>query len=248
MKELSNDLFFPILGITVFVADIYAIRYKDQSGSYKSNTRKEYQETWSNLDDSRSILDPNSKPGIIVNNKCECPTCPQVGSNQIPNAILPSYQSYNRDYRVLADPLYPPEKRSDSDYYFPREITEVVYPNQQIQPTLVTRDNPMLYGNGYFRYPTRGSPPPYQMKGYLVDTNNPDNIVSLFGRPKYLGSTEFQYYVSRRDANNNDIKIDIPNKREIFNDERVKIKKDIFNGDYKFVEYKTEDLIQPPIY
>lgn len=226
MKELSNDLFVPILGITLFVAAIYAIKYK---------------EPWSNLDDSRSILypDPDSK------NKCECPACPQVATN----AILPSYQSYNRDYRVLADPLYPPEQRSDSDYYLPREIKEVVYSNTNSgNPVIITRDNPMLYGNGYFRYPTRGYPPPYQMKGYLVDTNNADNIVSLFGRPKYLGSTEYQYYVSRRDANNNDIKIDIPNKREIFNDEKIKIKKDIFNGEYKFVEYKTEDLMQPPIY
>jgi hypothetical protein len=245
MKELSNDLFFPILGITVFVAAIYAIRYKDKYSSYElPELGNELPETWSNLDDSNRILDPNSKPGTIVNNKCECPTCPQI-----PNAILPSYQSYNRDYRVLADPLYPPEQRSDSDYYLPREISEVVYSNTNSNnPVIVTRDNPMLYGNGYFRYPTRGYPPPYQMKGYLVDTNNPDNIISLFGRPKYLGSTEYQYYVSRRDANNNDIKIDIPNKREIFNDERIKIKKDIFNGDYKFVEYKTEDLMQPPIY
>jgi len=226
MKELSNDLFVPILGITLFVAAIYAIKYK---------------EPWSNLGESSSILYPD--PVIIDNNnnnRCECPACPQVA-----NAILPSYQNYNRDYRVLTDPLYPPEQRSDSDYYFPREITERGYTNQ---PTVITRDNPMLYGNGYFRYPTRGYPPPYQMKGYLVETSNSNNIISLFGRPKYLGSTEFQYYVSKRDLNNNEIKIDIPNKREIFNDEIVKIKKDIFNGEYKFVEYKTEDLMQPPIF
>jgi hypothetical protein len=30
--------------------------------------------------------------------------------------------------------------------------------------------------------------------------------------------------------------------------ENIKIKKDIFPGDYKFVEYKTEELIQPPLY
>lgn len=231
MKELSNDLFVPMLGITLFVAAIYTIRYKEP-------------ESWSNLSDSRSILYPDP---ILVDTdktgKCECPACPQV---QIPNAILPSYQSYNRDYRVLTDPLYPPEQRSDSDYYLPREITEVV--SRSNQPTLITRDNPMLYGNGYFRYPTRGYPPPYQMKGYLVDTTNSSNIISLFGRPKYLGSTEFQYYVSKRDLNNNEIKIDIPNKREIYDSETVKIKKDIFNGEYKFTEYKTEDLMQPPIY
>jgi hypothetical protein len=234
MKELSNDLFVPMLGITLFVAAIYAIRYKEPPKN----------EEWSNLDDSRSILYPDP---IIVDskNKCECPACPQVAT---PNAILPSYQSYNRDYRVLTDPLYPPEQRSDSDYYIPREITEVAYPPRGQGPTLVTRDNPMLYGNGYFRYPTRGYPPPYQMKGYLVDTTNSSNIISLFGRPKYLGSTEFQYYVSKRDLNNNEIKIDIPNKREIYDSETVKIKKDIFNGEYKFTEYKTEDLMQPPIF
>ena len=74
------------------------------------------------------------------------------------------------------------------------------------------------------------------------------NIISLFGRPKYVGSTEFQYYVSKRDINNNEIKIDINNKREIFNGEMVKINKDIFNGEHKFVEYKTEELVQPPLY
>jgi len=233
MKELNNDLFVPILGITIFVASIYAIKYKEPYIP---------KESWSNLNDS-TILNPDTTSGDVKDGRCECPVCPQV-----PNAILPSYQNYNRDYRVLTDPLYPPEQRSDSDYYFPREVTEVAYPNQPNQPTLVTRDNPMLYGNGYFRYPTRGYPPPYQMKGYLVDTSNSNNILSLFGRPKYLGSTEFQYYVSKRDINNNEIKIDIPNKRELYNGDIVKMKKDIFNGEYKFVEYKTEDLMQPPLY
>jgi hypothetical protein len=112
----------------------------------------------------------------------------------------------------------------------------------------IVGDNPQIYGYGNFRYPTRGYPPPYQMKGYLVDNNNPDNIISLFGRPKYLGSTQFQYYVSKRDLNNNEIKIDIQHNKELYGGENVKIKKDIFKGDYKFVEYKTEELIQPPLY
>jgi hypothetical protein len=232
MKELSNDLFIPILGITLFVASIYAIKYKEPH--IPSN------ESWANYND-RTILNPDTVPGENRNGKCECPVCPQSV-----NATLPSYQNYNRDYRVLSDPLYPPEQRSDSDYYIPREITEVS--QQQYPTTLVTRDNPRLYGNGYFRYPTRGYPPPYQMKGYLVDTSNSNNILSLFGRPKYLGSTEFQYYVSKKDLNNNEIKIDIPNKRELYNNDIVKIKKDIFNGEYKFVEYQTEDLMQPPIF
>lgn len=132
----------------------------------------------------------------------------------------------NRDYRVLSDPLYPPEQRSDSG-------TNYINPNMN---------------NGYFRYPTRGYPPPYQLKGYLVDTTNSANIISLFGRPKYPGSTEFQYYVSKKDINNNEIKIDIPNNREIYDQDIVTIKKDIFNGEYKFVALQMEDLVQRPLY
>jgi hypothetical protein len=234
MKELSNDLFFPIISISIFVVAIYSIKYKDPS------------ESWANYQDSTILYpDPVTIPKSTSHGeKCECPVCPQVAEN----IYLPSYQNYVRDYRVLSDPLYPPEQRSDSDYYYPREITYNTGGNRTNPNQLVTRDNPQLYGNGYFRYPTRGYPPPYQMKGYLVDQSNPDNIISLFGRPKYLGSTEFQYYVSKRDLNNNEIKIDIPNKREIYNDDTVKIKKNIFNGEYKFVEYKTEELIQPPLY
>ena len=237
MKELSNDLFTPIIIVLIVTIAFYSLRYRDPS------------EEWANYGGS-NILYPEPvkvvQPEMANNQRCECPQCPQVA-----NAIIPVTNSYVRDYRVLSDPLYPPEQRSDSDYYYPREITQLPtqIPKQQyIGNSGVAVDNPQLYGNGYFRYPTRGYPPPYQIKGYLVDTNNSNNIISLFGRPKYLGASEFQYYVSKRDSNNNEIKIDIPNKREIFNDETVKINKNIFNGEYKFVEYKTEELIQPPIY
>jgi hypothetical protein len=258
MKELSTDLFYPIIGITISLVTLYYIKTGGK------------QEKWSSLVESQNILYPNPPTHEQPHNTtCQCPQCPGLVGTGIPvrdvpvypesgiaivgeaqvNAIIPSNQSYNRDYRVLADPLYPPEQRSDSDYYYPREIVRgVISENNNGGQQVYVGDNPKLYGNGYFRYPTRGYPPPYQMKGYLVDDNNPSNILSIFGRPKYLGSTQFQYYVSKRDLNNNEIKIDIPNNREIYNGETVKIKKDIFPGQYKFVEYKTEELIQPPLY
>jgi len=141
---------------------------------------------------------------------CICPICP--------TAVDP-----NRDYRVVNDPLYPPEQRSDYSM------------------------GNSLY-NGYYRYPTRGYPPPYQMKGYLVDETDDKNIISIFGRPKYSGSTEYQYYVSKRDINNNEIKISISNNREIFDKDIVKIDSPIFQGVYKYVALPMEDLVQPPLY
>jgi hypothetical protein len=262
MKELSTNLFLPVINITIFVVMIYYIKYGNTCSTNKS-------ESWSSLVDANKILDP--KPVVIEKHEptCNCPRCPQMADSLPPvrdiavypesailidqpvnyNAMIPTNQSYERDYRVLTDPLYPPEQRSDSDYYYPREIVRSV----QTGPggghnRVIVGDNPQLYGNGYFRQPTRGYPPPYQMKGYLVDNNNPGNIISLFGRPKYLGSTQWQYYVSKRDLNNNEIKIDIPHNKEVYGGESIKIKKDIFPGDYKFVEYKTEELIQPPLY
>jgi hypothetical protein len=207
MKELSENLFIPLLFILII--SVFYLNINNENWTNYLNYQYPY-----------SVADYVS-PDVIVETpniscpKCECPTViPVIDPNISPQ----------RDYRVINDPLYPPEQRSDTGSSY--------YPN----PTSLN-----------FRIPTRGYPPPYQLKGYLVDENNNGNILQLFGRPKYPGSSEFQYYVSKRDINNNEIKIDIPQKRELYNDDRVKINK-IFNGDYKYVELKMEDLIQPPIY
>ena len=207
MKELSENLFIPLLFILII--SVFYLNTNNENWTNYLN----YQYPYSKED--------NISPDVIIetpNNscpKCECPTVKQ----EIDLTVSPQ-----RDYRVINDPLYPPEQRSDGGSLY--------YPN----PT-----------NLNFRIPTRGYPPPYQLKGYLVDESNNGNILQLFGRPKYPGSSEFQYYVSKRVIINNEIKIDIPQKRELYNDDRVKVNK-IFNGDYKYVELKMEDLIQPPIY
>lgn len=217
MKELNENIYTPLLLILITV-----IFFIPSNNEKWTNLLDSYSYGYQNAYDtsllSQNTIDysiPNT-PGCPSCTPCICPACPSV---------LDMNQN-NRDYRVLSDPLYPPEQRSDSG-------TNYINPNMN---------------NGYFRYPTRGYPPPYQLKGYLVDTTNSANIISLFGRPKYPGSTEFQYYVSKKDINNNEIKIDIPNNREIYDQDIVTIKKDIFNGEYKFVALQMEDLVQRPLY
>jgi hypothetical protein len=207
MKELSEHLFIPLLFILII--SVFYLNINNENWTNYLNYQYPYSEADYVSPDVIIETPNNSCP------KCECPSMRQ----KIDLTVSPQ-----RDYRVINDPLYPPEQRSDGGSLY--------YPN----PT-----------NLNFRIPTRGYPPPYQLKGYLVDESNNGNILQLFGRPKYPGSTEFQYYVSKRDVNNNEIKIDIPQKRELYNDDRVKINK-IFNGDYKYVELKMEDLVQPPIY
>ncbi len=188
-------------------------------------------EPMANFGEIGQILSPNqvdltvqTPAGCPQCTPCICPTCPTAPD------VVTTGNNFQRDYRVINDPLYPPEQRSDSNYTSSYNYS---YGNQ--------------YG-GYFRYPTRGYPPPYQLKGYLVDKSDPKNILSLFGRPKYSGSTEFEYYVSKRDINNNDLKIDIPNKREIFDKDELTLSNGLFDGTYNYVGLKMEDLVQPPIY
>ena len=146
-----------------------------------------------------------------------------------PDKSYPKYTNpivYERDRLELEDPLYPPEQRSDND--IENRYLQIAY-------------------NGYFRNPTRGYPPPYQMKGYLVQDDNDTNILSLFGRPKYVGSTQYDYYFTRNDINNNQIKLPIKHQRELLDGDMIRLNTGIYNGEYKYVALPVEDLIQPPI-
>jgi hypothetical protein len=207
MKELNQKIFTPLL-LFVFIIVIASFLFSD--GQW---------DKYSDYDSIGTLLSPNvidytqqTPSNCPKCTPCVCPICPTMEDTM-----------NNRDYRVIGDPLYPPEQRSDYS------------------------TNLQQY-NGYFRYPTRGYPPPYQKKGYLVDQSDSKNIISIFGRPKYVGSTEYQYYVSKNDLNNNDIKIPISNNREIFDGDIITIQNDIFKGTYKFVGLPMEDLVQRPIY
>jgi hypothetical protein len=228
MKELNNSFFSSILlFVLVCILLLYITKKEYLSGADVNSIGTLLSPDAIDYTNKNLSEQPANCPKC-VQTTCMCPACPTANAN--------TNTPYNRDYRVLSDPLYPPEQRSDTGY----TMIPPDYINGQQQPG--------SNYNGYFRYPTRGYPPPYQLKGYLVEENNSNNILSIFGRPKYTGSTEYEYYVSKKDINNNEIKIDIGNKREIFNGENIRIKKPIFTGEYTYVELKTEDLIQPPLY
>jgi hypothetical protein len=68
---------------------------------------------------------------------------------------------------------------------------------------------------------TRGPPSSFNYVGNAIGPDR--SIVKLFGRPKYRGSTEFEYYALY--PNNNDVtKIPLDNiKKEIFEGDQIKI-------------------------
>ena len=102
---------------------------------------------------------------------------------------------HNRDRRVVYDPLTAPERRYE--YIKPLQL-------------------------GYFNYPTRGLPDPYQMIGYL-SRNTDEKFVQLYGRPTYPGSNLWEYYVGI-EQNGYLQKIPISNRnKEIFDGDTITV-------------------------
>lgn len=140
------------------------------------------------------------------------------------------------DDRKLFDPYEAPAKRP--------ERTQMGY-----APIMKKSNNPLD------PFPTRGYPDNYHLLGTLIadkqidEDNNynklaQDNkIISLFGRQKYPGSSEYEYY-TMISTGNVMTKIPIEQQRELFNDDNIFIKE--LNGDYKVSLYPNEALKYNP--
>ena len=138
------------------------------------------------------------------------------------------------DQEKLADPFEAPAKRPDR--------IQMGYP-----PIMKSSTNPLQ------PYPTRGYPDNYHLLGTLISIDNnkdynkleQDNqIINLFGRQKYPGSSEYEYYTMLSTGNNN-TKIPLKDQiRELFTDDEVFIKE--LNKTYKVNLYPNEELKYNP--
>jgi len=169
-----------------------------------------------NAKQSRSNLVPTSGREVPNTNY------PDVPVIQIPNNGLTDYDLIKqRDLGVIANPLVPPEKRTE------RPTVDMTLP---------------LLRNKYIGLPTRGSYDTYQNVGYLTDESNPDNVLKLFGRQKWPGSTQYEYYAIKSTAVDQ-FKVPMYDiKKQLFDGDTVKLTK-VFAGNYKFMEFKQEELI-----
>jgi len=70
--------------------------------------------------------------------------------------------------------------------------------------------------------PTRGYPDDYHNVGMLVRKND-EKILKLFGRQKYPGSSQWEYYVLGNDPNglNSKIPLENPGHRELFDKDTI---------------------------
>lgn len=126
-----------------------------------------------------------------------------IVSPPIPPPIHPTVGQYMKeyDYRTLEDPLTPPFKRDD-----------YMVPVQMVRPD--------LYG-----IYTSGAPGTFRKMGYLKSTspNGNYNYLNLIGRPKYNGSSVYEYYVTSTNRDDS-IKFYLHKyKKELYDGDTVKV-------------------------
>ena len=140
----------------------------------------------------------------------------------LPNNGMTDYDLIKqRDLGVISNPLIAPERRTE------RPTIDMTLP---------------LLKNKYIGLPTRGSYDTYQNSGYLVDSTNADNVLKLFGRQKWPGSTQYEYYAIKTTAVDQ-FKVPLNHiKKQLFDGDPVTLSK-IFPGSYKYMEFKQEELI-----
>ena len=145
----------------------------------------------------------------------------------VPNGPMippPTVGQVIKDYdrRTIDDPLTPPFKRDD--YMIPAQIVR-----------------PDLYGAF-----TRGAPGVFKKMGYLKNDAADYKFLTLLGRQKYMGSTQYEYYVTSTNRDDS-IKFYIDNiKRELYDGDKVTVKQ-LGNQEYDVIIDKNLDLEYNPL-
>ena len=105
-----------------------------------------------------------------------------------------------RDREVVNDDFVPPERREPEHIYPDREVKNII------------------------NIPTRGFPDNYQSVGVLVRRED-EKILQLFGRQKYMGSTQWEYYVTGMDRYGfpNKMPIKVKGDKELFDKDKIEL-------------------------
>lgn len=105
-----------------------------------------------------------------------------------------------RDREVVNDEFVPPERREPEHIYPDREVKNII------------------------NVPTRGFPDNYQSVGVLVRRED-EKILQLFGRQKYMGSNQWEYYVTGMDRYGfpNKMPIKVKGDKELFDKDKIEL-------------------------
>ncbi len=114
----------------------------------------------------------------------------------------------NQDIDIDIDLLLERDKKSLNNDFSPpeRRLPRHIYPTQTFKRSI--------------NIPTRGYPDNYHNVGMLVRKND-EKILKLFGRQKYPGSSQWEYYVTGSDTYGADSKtpLNVPGNKELSNND-----------------------------
>jgi hypothetical protein len=162
----------------------------------------------------------NSHPIVHGQSVIQPPISMPNGPMVPPPTVGQVIKDYDR--RTIDDPLTPPFKRDD--YMIPAQIVR-----------------PDLYG-AY----TRGAPGVFKKMGYLKNDNADYKFLTLMGRQKYMGSTQYEYYVTSTNRDDS-IKFYMDNvRKELYDGDKVTIKQ-LGNQEYDVIIDKNLDLEYNPL-
>lgn len=132
----------------------------------------------------------------------------------------------NWDHRVLDDPLLQPNRRMPIQNY-PRDINHPLYKYTEIA--------------------TKGYPDSFNYYGTLVRSDD-NKFLKLFGREKFPGSTQFEYYAIWDEGGSQlKIPIDFKNNKELYDGEEIDIDMmDPTKGKFKVYITKQDELRYNP--
>jgi hypothetical protein len=127
------------------------------------------------------------------------------------------------DYQKLVDPLEEPTKRVDRYLLGPLHLRHM------------------------FNHPVRGYPDNPHWLGLLISTDDDqtNKIIKLFGRQKYPGSAQYDYYATIN-MGFDQIKVKIDRKKELYDDDIVEIGE--INKTYKVKLNKNDDFSYNPYF
>lgn len=138
----------------------------------------------------------------------------------------------------------PPIRRSFMD-----TIKSRLYPQDGVDPhldlglndTLAQDPQTIPYRRGIIplNIETRGVIPNYDQVGYLFNETSNERY-PLFGRPKYIGSSQWEYYAKDDSRNRIPLPVETRNDKELYDDDTVQIKG--VEGDFTANIYEQEKL------
>lgn len=122
----------------------------------------------------------------------------------------------------------PPIRRSFMD-----TIVSRLYPQGGVDPhldlglhnTLAQDTNKIPYRKGIIpiNIETKGAIPNYDQIGFIFNETSNERL-PLFGRPKYIGSSQWEYYAKDGSRNRIPLPIDNGNDKELYDDDTITIK------------------------